>query len=228
MPKSRHLIVHEQPKSPTAEAYRTLRTNIQFSQTDRELQTIMFTSTGPGEGKSTNVANIAVAMAQAGKEVILVDCDLRKPVQHSTFNLPNEGLTNVLVQDIPFEEVLQDTHIPNLRIVTSGPIPPNPSELLATEKMTNFLGFLKGNADIVIIDVPPVIAVTDACVLASRVDGVILVVAARGVRPEMAKKAKKALVQAQGRILGTILNRVTIEEEHAYYYYYYGARETTK
>lgn len=228
MSEIRQLIVHEQPKSPIAEAYRALRTNIQFSQSDSELRTILFTSTGPGEGKSTSLANTAVAMAQSGKKVILVDCDLRRPVQHHIFNLPNRGLTNVLSENLPLEEALQDTQIPNLRVVTSGPIPPNPSELLATVKMQKFLEFLKESADLVIIDTPPTIAVTDACVLASKVDGVILVISSGLVKPEMAKKAKEALLHAKGRILGVVLNRVQIEAEHAYYYYYYSSGESVK
>jgi len=222
------LIVHEQPKSPIAEAYRALRTNIQFSQSDNELRTILFTSAGPGEGKSTNVANTAIAMAQSGKKVILLDCDLRRPVQHHIFDLPNRGLTNVLSENVPAEEVLQDTHVPNLRLVTSGPIPPNPSELLAAEKMQKFLDFLKQKADLVIIDTPPAIAVTDACVLASRVEGVVLVVSSGMVKPEMARKAKEALLHAQGRILGVVLNRAAIADEHAYYYYYYSSGESVR
>jgi len=228
MSNVRHLIVHEQPKSPIAEAYRTLRTNIQFSQFDTELKTIMFTSTGPGEGKSTNVANTAVAMAQSGKKVILLDCDLRKPVQHHIFSLSNKGVTNALTQNLPLAEIIQDTHVPNLQVVTSGPIPPNPSELLATGKMQKLLDSLKENADLVIIDTPPAIAVTDACVLASKVDGVILVVSSRTIKPEMAQKAKESLLQAKARILGVVLNRVAIEEEHAYYYYYYGNEGKSK
>jgi len=219
----RRLIVHEEAKSPIAEAYRTLRTNIQFSKTDGELKTIMFTSSGPGEGKSTTIANTAVALAQSGKSVILLDCDLRKPVQHKIFHKKNRGLTNVLVEELPVQDFLQDTDIENLRILTSGPIPPNPSELLGSRKMQEILDYLKTQADYLIIDVPPVIAVTDACVLAAKVDGVTLIVNSGSIRPEMARKAKDLLIKANGHLLGVILNRVEIEEEHAYYYYYYGS-----
>lgn len=228
MSEERYLIVHEQPKSPIAEAYRALRTNIQFSQSDSELKTILFTSAGPEEGKSTNAANIAIAMAQSGKKIILVDCDLRRPVQNKIFNLPNRGLTNALVENLPFAEAVQATQVPNLQLVTSGPVPLNPSELLATAKMQKLLDFLKEKADIVIIDTPPAIAVTDACVLAAKVDGVILVVCSGRVKPEMAKKAKEALLHARGRILWVVLNRVQIADEHAYYYYYYSSGETVK
>ena len=220
---NRRLIVHEQAKSPIAEAYRTLRTNIQFSKTDGELKTIMFTSSGPGEGKSTTIANTAVALAQSGKKVILMDCDLRKPVQHKIFGIKNRGVTNMLVEELSAEGFIQETQVENLRVVTSGPIPPNPSELLSTRKMQELIETLKKQCDYLIIDAPPVIAVTDACVLASKVDGITLVVNSGSIRPEMAQKAKDLLVKANGHLLGVVLNRVEIEDEHAYYYYYYGS-----
>ena len=218
----RKLIVSEQPKSPTAEAYRTLRTNLQFAKVDGGLKTIMFTSAGPGEGKSTTIANTAVAIAQSGKKVILVDCDLRKPVQHKIFNRKNQGITNILVENFNATDYIQDTDIENLRILTSGPIPPNPSELLGSAKMTALLATLRDQADMVLIDVPPVVAVIDASVLASQVDGITLVLDSGTVRPEMAQRAKELLTNANGKILGVILNRVEIDDEHAYYYYYYG------
>jgi capsular exopolysaccharide synthesis family protein len=223
MSGKRQLIVFEDAKSPISEAYRVLRTNIQFAKADGELKTVMFTSSGPGEGKSTTTANTAVALAQSGKKVIIVDCDLRKPVQHKIFGKPNKGLTNIFAEGIPIESVLQQTQVENLYLLTSGPIPPNPSELLGGKKLVEVLDALKSQADYVIIDAPPVIAVTDACVLASKVDGVNLVIGAGIVRPEMAQKAKELLTKAKGHLLGVILNRVEIEQEHAYYYYYYGS-----
>jgi capsular exopolysaccharide synthesis family protein len=219
----RQLIVYEDAKSPISEAYRTLRTNIHFAKGDGEIKTVMFTSSGPGEGKSTTAANTAVALAQSGKKVIIVDCDLRKPVQHKIFGKSNKGLTNIFAEDIPIESVIQQTQVENLYLLTSGPIPPNPSELLGGKKLVEVLDALKSQADYVIIDAPPVIAVTDACVLASKVDGVNLVIGAGLVRPEMAQKAKELLTKAKGHLLGVILNRVEIEQEHAYYYYYYGS-----
>jgi len=224
----RKLIVHEDPKSPIAEAYRTLRTNLQFAKVNSELRTIMFTSSGPAEGKSTTIANVAVALAQSGRSIILVDCDLRKPVQHRIFGKRNKGVTNILVDDSPAETFLQDTEIDNLRILPSGPIPPNPSELLSSAKMVQLLDELKGLADLVLIDAPPTIAVTDAAVMAVKVDGIVLVIDATSVRPEMAQKAKDLLIKANGHILGVILNRVEIEEEYAYYYYYYGSESKVR
>lgn len=228
MSQKRQLIVQEQPKSPIAEAYRTLRTNIQFSKIDGELKVIMFTSSGPGEGKSTTIANTAVAMAQSGKEVVLVDCDLRKPVQHRIFGLPNRGLTNILVEEILAVDLLQQTSVDHLRLLSSGPIPPNPSELLESAMIRDVIQQLKEAADYVLIDVPPAVAVTDASVLASRVDGVIMVLSAGMARPEMAQKAKEMIQNAQGHLLGVVLNRVEIEKEHAYYYYYYGSGDHKK
>lgn len=224
----RKLIVHEDPKSPISEAYRTLRTNLQFAKVNSELRTIMFTSSGPAEGKSTTIANVAVALAQSGRSIILVDCDLRKPVQHRIFGKRNKGVTNILVDDSPAEAFLQGTEIDNLRILPSGPIPPNPSELLSSSKMVELFTELKELADIVLIDAPPTIAVTDAAVMAAKVDGIVLVIDSTSVRPEMAQKAKDLLVKANGHILGVILNRVEIEEEHAYYYYYYGSEGKSK
>lgn len=221
MTNTRRLIVQEQAKSPIAEAYRTLRTNIQFSKVDGDLRVILFTSSGPGEGKSTTTANTAVALAQSGKKVILMDCDLRKPVQHKIFAKRNKGVTNILVDELEPLELLQETEVDNLFLIPSGPIPPNPSELLGTIFMQQMIACLKENCDYLIIDAPPVVAVTDASVLASKVDGIILVVNAGTNRPEMVQKAKELLLKAQGHILGVVLNRVEIEEEHAYYYYYY-------
>lgn len=221
----RRLIVHDQPKSPIAEAYRTLRTNIQYARVDGELKVLLFTSAGPGEGKSTVAANSAVALAQAGHRVVLVDCDLRKPVQHHIFSLNKKGLTNSLVGESPVTELLQDTEVANLQVLTSGPIPPNPAELLGSSRMDAAITALREVSDYMVIDCPPVIAVTDACVLARKADGVFLVLDADQVRPEMAKKAKELLVNAQGSIAGVILNRAEIEAEHSYYYYYYGHGE---
>ena len=222
------LIVHEQPKSPIAEAYRTLRTNIQYAKVDGELKVLLFTSAGPGEGKSTVAANTAVALAQAGHRVILMDCDLRKPVQHHIFGLNKKGLTNCLVGESPAIELLQDTEVTNLRVLTSGPVPPNPAELLGSSRMGIALDTLKEAADFVLLDSPPTIAVTDACVLSRRADGVILVLDADTVRPDMAQKAKELLENAQANILGAILNRAEIESEHSYYYYYYGHGDKEK
>lgn len=223
MSTQRQLIVNRQVKSPISEAFRTLRTNIQFSKVDGPLRSLMFTSPGPQEGKSSVAANTAVVMAQTGKKVIIIDCDFRKPVQHDIFGKRNLGLTNYLMAETGIEGLVQTTEIANLQLLTSGPIPPNPSELLGSARMLDVLTYLKSKFDILIFDVPPVIAVTDASVLAAQVDGIVLVVCAGVSRPEMVLRAKELLLHAQGKILGVVLNRVEITGEYSNYYNYYGA-----
>ena len=161
------IITVKNPKSRSAEAYRTLRTNIQFSSIDGDnLKTILVTSSGPGEGKSTVAINLAITIAQSGKKVLLLDCDFRKPSIHKKLGLPNrEGLTNILIKDKNIEDCILSTSTSNLFVLTSGAIPPNPSELLGTKKMENIIINLKEFFDIIIIDSPPVIAVTDAQIL---------------------------------------------------------------
>jgi capsular exopolysaccharide synthesis family protein len=224
----RNLIVHENAKSPVAEAFRTLRTNLHFARIDPGIVSVMFTSAGPEEGKSTVAANTAIAMAQAGKRVLLLDADLRKPSQHRTFRVQNKGLTNHLADGTPFTELIQETEVPNLSLLTSGPIPPNPSELLGSARMKAALAELAADYEAVVIDSTPVVAVTDACVLASEVDGVVLVVNSQLTRPEMAQRAKELLGHANGKILGVVLNKVEIAEEYSYYYYYYGHGDKKK
>lgn len=228
MKRQHTLIVHEDAKSLVAEAYRVIRTNLQFCQTDSSLHTLIFTSAGPGEGKSTTIANTAVALAQTGKKVLLVDCDLRKPVQHHIFKKNKAGVTNHLAEGTLLTELFQESGVPNLTLLTSGPVPPNPSELLGSEKMKQLLAQLREEYDYVLIDAPPVIAVTDAAVLASKVDGVVLVLDSGNVRPEMAQQAQKLIQAANGKLLGAILNKVEIDEEHSYYYYYYGKEHSSK
>jgi protein-tyrosine kinase len=217
------LITHFDPKSPVAEAFRTLRTNLQFSALDRELRTLLVTSAGPGEGKSTITLNLAIAIAQAGQKTILVDADLRKPVVHKRLGLNNEiGLTNILMHG-PAEEALQETGIPNLRVVTSGPIPPNPAEMLASGMMDKVRDFLKDRAEMVIFDCPPVVAVTDAAVLSRKVDGVILVVQLGVVERAAARQAKALLENVNAPLLGVVINNV--KENSGYYYYYYSSED---
>ncbi|NQX59445.1 CpsD/CapB family tyrosine-protein kinase [Paenibacillus qinlingensis] len=219
----RPIITHQNPKSPISEAYRALRTNIQFSSIDEELRVIMVTSAGPGEGKSTTLINLAVAYAQTDKKVLVIDGDLRKPTMHHTLRVSNRwGLTNLLTNQLTIREVLQDTFIPNLQIITSGPIPPNPSEILASKKMLSVLEDLKLQFDVILIDAPPAIAVTDSQIIASRTDGVILVVNSDRTKREAVLKAKQNLDNVRARLLGVVLNNVDRKNKDAYYYYYYG------
>lgn len=219
---TRQLITHTDPKSPEAETFRTLRTNLYYSDLDNSLKKVLFTSAGPSEGKSTILSNLAVTVAQTGKRVLIIDGDLRKPVQHKIFEVNNlRGLTNLLVEELPIEELLKKTKIENLDILTSGPIPPNPSELLGSNRMEAFLKSIEGY-DMVFIDAPPAVAVTDSVVLSSKVDGVLLVINSKQVKIEMAQHAKEQLEKANAKILGVILNNVEYKGDDYQYYYYYG------
>lgn len=216
------LITHQDPKSPVAEAFRTIRTNLQFSSLDSEIRTIAITSAGPGEGKSTVLANLAVALAQSDKKVILVDSDLRRPTVHKKFGIENTtGLTNLLINGLT-EDVLRDVGVPNLKVVTCGPLPPNPSELLGSKMMDKVIEFLKGHADMVLFDCPPVVAVTDAALLGRKLDGVIMTVRLGVVQQDALKRAKTLLENVQARVLGMVLNGVNAANGgYGYYYYYY-------
>ena len=211
----------KQPRSPVAEAYRMLRTNLQFSDIDHPRRVLLMTSCGPLEGKSVTAANLSIVMAQSGKRVILVDADLRRPMQHKVFELEDAfGLTTILLNpSMPLDDVLQATSVPNLRVLTCGPIPPDPSELLSSKRMADVITTLRQEADIVIFDTPPALVVTDASALSTRADGVLLVVQAGRTRRTAAKQAKEALVAVGANIVGVVLNR--LEVQHGSYYTYY-------
>jgi capsular exopolysaccharide synthesis family protein len=214
------LITLSDPRSPAAEAFRTLRTNIYFSGLDRSIQTLLITSVAPSEGKSTTLANLAVAMAQGDKKTILVDSDLRRPTLHTVFGLNNDtGLTS-LFMDVkgPIEPALKEVGVPNLQVLTSGPLPPNPAEVLGSQRMLDVIAALKNRADIVLFDAPPVIAVTDAAVLGTRVDGVLLVINSGHTRREHAKRAKEQLDKLNIRIVGAVLNGVSVDNTLGGYY----------
>ena len=217
------LVAAIHPRSPISEAYRILRTNIQFSAVDKPLETLLVSSPNPIEGKSITLANLGVVMAQAGLSVILVDSDLRRPVLHKIFDLPNkEGLTSVLLDGAPsLDGRLQTTQVENLRVLTSGPLPPNPSELLGSQKMKSLIETLKGKADVVLFDSPPALVVTDAAVLAGQVDGVFLVADAGSTRREITRRAKEDLVKVGANVLGAVLNKLSPRGAGYYYYYYY-------
>lgn len=217
----RRLLAHNSPKDPVAEQYRTIRTNIQFSDADQDIKSIVLTSTGPGEGKSTTASNLATVYAQQGLRVLLIDADLRKPTAHYTFRLENHvGLTNVLTKQSTLGQAVQTTEVPELFLLTSGPIPPNPAELLASNNMTELLKEMKEQFDMVIFDTPPVLAVADAQILANKVDGSILVVSSGKTDKEAAVKAKELLLKANAKVLGAVLNNRKMEEGSDYYYYY--------
>ena len=218
----RHLITQLNPRSPISEQYRTLRTNLEFSSVDSPLKTILVTSSSPSEGKSMTTANLAVVYAQQGKKVLLIDADLRKPTVHYTFRLDNlRGLSNILVNESTIEETAYATGIGDLDVISSGPIPPNPSELLGSKRMEVLIREASSTYDLVIFDTPPVLAVTDAQILGNVVDGSILVVRSGQTEYELAIKAKEALEPAKAKLLGTVLN--DREKTSTTNYYYYGA-----
>ncbi|MFP7156257.1 CpsD/CapB family tyrosine-protein kinase [Priestia aryabhattai] len=218
----RRLLAHNSPKDPVAEQYRTIRTNIQFSNVDQDIKTIIVTSSGAEEGKSTTTSNLATVYAQQGLKVLLIDADLRKPTGHYTFRLENHiGLTNVLTRQSTLAQAVQASEIPHLSVLTSGPIPPNPSELLASVQMAELLKEMKKQFDMIIFDTPPILAVADAQILANQVDGTILVVSSGKTEKDAALKSKELLSNAKGKLLGVVLNNRKVEEGN--YYYYYGS-----
>lgn len=222
----RPIITDLNPKSPISEAYRTLRTNVEFSSIDEDLKVIMLTSAGPGEGKSTTTTNLSVVYAQSERKVLIIDADLRKPTMHHTFMVSNRwGLTNVLTGKSQLNEVIQNTHIANLDILPSGPIPPNPSEILASKRMSAVLEELKGLYDLIIIDTPPALAVADAQIVATKCDGVIFVISSGTTKREAVVKMKVNMDHVKARVLGAVLNNVDRKSGEGYYYYYYGTKE---
>jgi len=210
-----------EPRSPIAEAYRMLRTNLQFSDVDRPLRTLMVTSANPEEGKSVTAANLAIVMAQAGKRTILVDTDLRRPSQHRLFELNNRlGLTTLLLDThMSLNDALQGAGIENLSILTSGTLPPNPADLLGSKRMGSLIENMEREADVVIFDSPPIMAVSDASVLANRVNGVLLIVDSGYTRRASARRSKEVLAGVGANILGVVLNRVS-KRGITYVYYY--------
>lgn len=216
------LVVLNKPSSVVSEQFRTVKTNIQFSMVDETLRTIVVTSAGPGAGKSTVAANLAATFASNEKKVLLVDADLRKPTVHKTFKVRNnDGLTTLLTdRNASLEEVVYRTHSDGLYVLTSGAIPPNPAELLASKRMEEIRLEMLDYFDMVIFDTPPLLAVTDAQVMASKSEGVIFVIPKGQANKEEVIKAKDLLEKVQANVLGAILNRVDKSDDS--YYYYYG------
>lgn len=216
------LVTHLKPKSPYSEAYRSLRTQIQYARSEKPVQTILVSSPGPGEGKSTSVTNLAITMAQMGSKTILIDSDLRRPVLHSLFDLKRDvGLSNYLVGRAEIEEVIRPTSVDNLYLISCGILPPNPSELLGSKRMQELIQQLKNEYDYVLFDSPPLIAVTDAVVMAPWVDGVVLVLRSGKTDRDAAVRAFELLRNVKANVLGTLLNDVLPSYMYGSYYYYY-------
>jgi capsular exopolysaccharide synthesis family protein len=211
-----------------SEAFRAIRTNVLFSSAQDQSRSIVVTSTGPGEGKSIIAANLATSLAEAGQRVLLMDADMRKPMVHEIFQVPCEpGLSNLLVGNAKASEAVRKTSVPGLWIMAAGRVPPNPAELVASRRFKEFIGSLKDHFDWVIVDSPPVMAVTDAALVAHSVTGVLFVIGAEMTSRHAAKRALDQLQQAHARFLGAVLNRVELQR-HAYYYSHYYRREYTE
>lgn len=217
----RQLIVRNEPKSPVSEQYRTIRTNIMYSSVDKDIKTVLFTSAAPDAGKSTTAANVAIAFAQAGKRTLIIDADLRRPTMHYTFELGNpRGLSTAIVGEADVEQVVRQTDIEDLDIITSGPIPPNPSELLQSKKMETLLKTVQMQYDIIILDSPPILTVPDAQILGPKVNGTILIVNALDNDRDRLKKSKHLLEKTDSNVIGAVLNRKDMGSKDSYYYYY--------
>lgn len=224
------LITARHPRSPISEAFRVLRTNLRFSGIENPGGALLVTSAGPAEGKTTIAANLAVTLAQAGRRVVLVDTDLRRPSIHKLFGLSNSvGLTNLFLDDAPhMHQVLQSTAIPGLRVMPSGPVPPNPAEMLESKRMNDILVALRENADLVILDSPPCLVVADASILGSRCSGAVLVIETGRTRTDVARRAVEGLARTNVKVLGIVLNKMSHKRASSYYYYYYYYSSTEK
>lgn len=218
MANALNLVTVRDPRSAAAEAYRALRTNIQFASLDKPLRTLLATSTAPDEGKSTTIANLAVTMAQSEQRVIVVDCDLRRPTLHTIFGLTNEqGLTSMMLNEA-HSSFLQATAVPGLQVLTSGPLPPRPADILGSRRMAAIIAQLREQADMVLFDTPPINAVTDAAVLAAMVEGVLLVFRAGATKRDRARQASKLLDKVNANVVGVVLTDVKADrEQYAYY-----------
>ena len=233
----KEIITYREPKSPISEIFRTLRTNVQFANTKRGLHSLLITSTTPGEGKSWVSANLAVAFAQAGKKVILVDCDMRKGRQFSIFDVsPTPGLSNFLSginsngedSSPNILSYIKETEVDNLYIIPAGNIPPNPSELLVSEQMTQAVEELKSVCDLVIFDGTPCSLVTDAVIMSRYVDTTLIVSAYKTTRMDDLEKVKRDIENVGGKIAGVVINKVPTSQKQYYATYYYGASDLKK
>lgn len=223
---ARKLVVRTSPQSVISEQFRTLRTNIKFSKPEEELRTLLITSTFASEGKSTISANLACLFAEEGKKVLFIDSDMRKPTVQYTFNLTNTtGMSSILSKQNTISEVIRPSEFANLDIISSGPIPPNPSELLGGSMLKEIIESCKMNYDLIIFDSPPILAVTDAQILANAVDGTILVIDSPYTDRKAAEKAIDVLKSSDAKIIGTVLNNVKADKNSSYYNSYYGYGE---
>lgn len=216
------IISHKNPKSIIAESVKILRTNLQFSNVDGKLKTLMITSSVPGEGKSFTTSNLAVAFTQLGMKVLIVDCDMRRGTQHKQFKLSNaKGLSDLLIDENgDYVKYIKPSKIENLCVVTAGTVPPNPSELLSSKKFEDFLAFVKENYDIAIFDLPPVTAVPDASIVGTKVDKTVIVSRIKVTPMDELAKTKKMLENVGVNIAGVVVNGVKTSAKKYYGKYY--------
>jgi capsular exopolysaccharide synthesis family protein len=220
VPKNIRMLHREAGDTPDAEAYRILRTNIEFNRKSPDANTISIVSGGPGEGKSTTLANLAFISAQGGYSTLIVDADLRRPVQHTFFDVDNKiGLTNYLTTETPLEDVIQPTTVENLSVLPSGVLPADAVGILNSQRMSDLIAELKSRYDLVFFDSPPMLGVSDASVLASEVDQTIIVVQHRRFPRAMLTRVKQAILGVGGHVLGVVLNNVDLKHDQNYYYY---------
>lgn len=209
------LIVHTDPKALVSEAFRNMRTNVHYSNVDKELKIIQITSSQQEEGKSTIAANYATTLAQTGKKVLIIDCDLRRPSIHKTFGVPNvNGLINVLMRENELDRSIKYTKVEGVFVLVAGPVPPNPSEMLESKRMGEIIDVARGIFDIVILDSPPVLPVTDALITSKYADGTIVVVALEETQKEALKKTVESLENVDANIIGTVVNKANIKRGH--------------
>lgn len=216
----RKLIAYTTPKSYVSEQFRNVRTNINFSSPDKEIRSLAITSAAPAEGKSTAAANLAVVFAQEGKKVLLIDGDMRKPTMHHTFEIRNTvGLSSVLTRRLPIEAAIKKGPISGLYLLTCGPIPPNPAELLASENMAYLIQHLGKTYDLVIFDSPPILSVADGKLIADQCEGTVLIINSGTTEKRGALKAKEMIDMTSSKLLGIVLNNFTPTKETYYYQY---------
>ncbi|WP_271402361.1 CpsD/CapB family tyrosine-protein kinase [Salinicoccus roseus] len=220
----RELIVEKQPKAPVSEQFRAVRTNIMYSNIDTEIKAVLVTSATPGAGKSTTAANLAVAYAQSGNRTILIDADLRRPTMHYTFEITNRrGMTTAIVNSVPIENIVRETLVENLDLITSGPIPPNPSDLLLSNKMKHLLKTFSIHYDMVIVDSSSLLETSDALSISKITDGTVLVTDVTENNRDMLLEAKNMLSKADANILGVVMNNKKMKKDN--YYYHHGSEE---
>lgn len=215
------LYVHDKPKSTISEKFRGIRSNIMFSNADKEVNRLLITSEKPSSGKSTISANIAVTYAQAGYKTLLIDGDMRKPTQHYFFDIDNNnGLSSLIISKVTYGEAIKETKVENLGVLTAGPNPPNPSELISSNKFKEIYNELLKHYDFIVIDTPPINTVTDAQIYAQTIVNCALVIDAEKNNRNEVKKAQDLINKSGGKLLGAILNKMSLDKSSSYYYYY--------